>query len=408
MNHYRNTEIWEEFYTKSAQLTKPTAINNVLSDEDVTELQQQLKTVINKFLDKGELHKGIKVYINHELNNAKVEEMASNRPGSKETIEQWSMRLFGDQKFGMVVNSLETFNNELTERMCTIVAPLLQKAGMPLGGLSFLFFMGNYGFTPFGIHKEAKGEEGFLFHLGPNNKDFYTWNIEDYNQIEHNTEVFHEIDAMLPKAEKYPLQAKSAMFIPHYVYHIANTEAFSLSVVMDYINPSRDYLEKKIASQIAVSEVPLKTTGSYLPPVNTTTQTLNWSELLNTDTWENKYKNTLEKYITKLKSNAGVLNPSVSQNKGGLPNPPFTISGKAIFPLLEHTEESSITCVMARGNEIQVKNNSKLTSLLNKLNTGESLNFQELQNHLAPDWDLIDMFDFVSQLWRAEAINIVE
>ena len=408
MNHYRNTEIWEEFYTKSAQLTKPTAINNVLSDEDVTELQQQLKTVINKFLDKGELHKGIKVYINHELNNAKVEEMASNRPGSKETIEQWSMRLFGNQKFGMVVNSLETFNNELTERMCTIVAPLLQKAGMPLGGLSFLFFMGNYGFTPFGIHKEAKGEEGFLFHLGPNNKDFYTWNIEDYNQIEHNTEVFHEIDAMLPKAEKYPLQAKSAMFIPHYVYHIANTEAFSLSVVMDYINPSRDYLEKKIAAQIAVSEVPPKTTESYLPPVNTTTQTLNWSALFNSDTWENKYKNTLKKYITKLKSNAGVLNPSVSQNKGALPNPPFTISGKAIFPLLEHIGESGKTCVMARGNEIQVKNNLKLTSLLNKLNTGESLSFQELQNHLAPDWDLIDMFDFVSQLWRAEAINIVE
>ncbi|WP_425656882.1 RNA methylase [Tenacibaculum ascidiaceicola] len=406
MNNEKNSETWKKLYQNSQELTKPTSIDNILSDDDVTFLKQELKNIINRFLDKGELHKGIKVYINHELQNGIAEEMAANRPEEHETIEQWCMKLFGDQKFGVVFNSLETFSNEFTERMCQIVAPLLQKAGMPLGGLSFLFFMGNYGFTPFGIHKEAKGEEGFLFHLGPNHKDFYTWDIEEYNQIEHNTKVFHEVDTMLPSSTKYPLKAKSAMFIPHHVYHIAKTDEFSLSVVMDYINPSRDYLEKTIAKQIASSELIKNPKVGYLPPVDITTEELDWNSLLNPKTWENKYKSTLTKYITKLKSNAGVLNPSIVENNEGVTNQPFQIMGKTIFPLLLHTENTEKTCIMARGNEVVVSNNSQLSTIIKKLNTGETISFDELQNHLTPTWELMDVFDFVSQLARVGAITI--
>ncbi|MDP2540055.1 RNA methylase [Tenacibaculum discolor] len=406
MNNEKNSETWKKLYQNSQELTKPTSIDNILSDNDVTFLKQELKNIINRFLDKGELHKGIKVYINHALQNGIAEEMAANRSEEHETIEQWCMKLFGDQKFGVVFNSLETFSNEFTERMCHIVAPLLQNAGMPLGGLSFLFFMGNYGFTPFGIHKEAKGEEGFLFHLGPNHKDFYTWDIEEYNQIEHNTKVFHEVDTMLSSSTKYPLKAKSAMFIPHHVYHIAKTDEFSLSVVMDYINPSRDYLEKTIAKQIASSELIKNPKVGYLPPVDITTEELDWNSLLNPKTWENKYKSTLTKYITKLKSNAGVLNPSIVENKEGLLNPPFQIMGKTIFPLLLHTENTEKTCIMARGNEVVVSNNSQLSTIIKKLNTGETISFDELQNHLTSTWELMDVFDFVSQLARVGAITI--
>ncbi|MDE1205503.1 RNA methylase [Tenacibaculum larymnensis] len=406
MNNEKNSETWKKLYQNSQELTKPTSIDNILSDDDVIFLKQELKNIINRFLDKGELHKGIKVYINHELQNGIAEEMAANRPEENETIEQWCMKLFGDQKFGVVFNSLETFSNEFTERMCHIVAPLLQKAGMPLGGLSFLFFMGNYGFTPFGIHKDAKGEDGFLFHLGPNDKGFYTWDIEEYNQIEHHTKVFHEVEAMLPTSTKYPLKEKSTMFIPHQVYHIAKTDEFSLSVVMDYINPSRDYLEKTIAAQIAASELTKNPKVGYLSPVDITTEELDWNNLLNPKTWENKYKNALTKYITKLKSNAGVLQPSIVENKEGLPNPPFQIKGKTIFPLLLHTENTEKTCIMARGNEVIVSNNSQLNTIIKKLNTGETISFDELQNHLTPTWELMDVFDFVSQLTRVGAITI--
>ena len=406
MNTSTNANVWKKFYESSEKFTKPSSIENLLSNDDLIFLHDELKNIINRFLDKGELHKGIKTYINNQLTNGIAEEMTKQRPKENESIEQWCYRFFGNKRFGVVLNSLEIFSNELTERMCNIVSPLLEQAGMPLGGLSFLFFMGNYGFTPFGIHKEAIGEEGFLFHLGPNDKDFYTWDIEEYNQIEHNTKVFHEVDKMLPISKIHTLKEKSVMFIPHQVYHIAKTDEFSLSVVMDYINPSRDYLETKIASQIG-SNTPIENTSiGYLSPINTKEKETDWGVLLNKETWELRYKNALTKYITRLKSNSGVLNPSIIQNKGGLPNPPFLIKGKTVFPLLLYTENTSKTCIMARGNEVIVNNNLNLITVIDKLNNGEVVSFDELQNHLSTNWELMDVFDFISQLWQIGAISI--
>ncbi|MGG6229728.1 hypothetical protein [Tenacibaculum sp. SDUM215027] len=94
MNNEKNSKTWKKLYQNSQELTKPTSIDNILSDDDVTFLKQELKNIINRFLDKGELHKGIKVYINHELQNGIAEEMAANRPEENETIEQWCMKLF--------------------------------------------------------------------------------------------------------------------------------------------------------------------------------------------------------------------------------------------------------------------------------------------------------------------------
>ena len=80
--------------------------------------------------------------------------------------------------------------------------------------------------------------------------------------------------------------------------------------------------------------------------------------------------------------------------------------GKTIFPLLLHTENTEKTCIMARGNEVVVSINSQLSTIIEKLNTGKTISFEELQNHLTPTWELMDVFDFVSQLARVGAITI--
>ncbi|MFT6337418.1 MAG: hypothetical protein ACJATI_004181, partial [Halioglobus sp.] len=180
-------EKWKSLYTKTNGLTKPNSIDNLLLAEERIKLEKSIIQVLNSFLDKGETHVGIKIYVEKVLRNDFVEVMASNRPQKNESLEDWSAKIFGDNKFGVVFNSLESYDNEIGELMCSIVSPLLEHAGLPLGGLSFLFFMGNYDFTPFGIHKEAIGEEGFLFHLGPGEKEFYTWDTEEFNAVAHNT-----------------------------------------------------------------------------------------------------------------------------------------------------------------------------------------------------------------------------
>jgi hypothetical protein len=395
--------VWQQFYQNSKGLQLPSFSHNMFSDQDIHELKDLVKSILINFLEAGELHYGIKVYLNKELQNHWVQDMAERLPTEEESIEDWCKVIFGEKKFGVVFNSLESYSNELTEKMCTIISPLLQEAGLPLGGLSFLFFMGNYGFTPFGIHKEAVGEEGFLFHLGPAEKTFYTWDMEEYNRIAHNTKVFHNVDEMLPSAEPYQLKPRSMMFIPNHVYHIANTDEFSLSIVMDYINPSISKLEQMIAKDIA-SQVEITPNANYVNPIG---QEVNWDNLLDKASWEKRYRSAMEKRIKKLKSNAGVLKPSLLDKRSLFPKDTDHFRGKHVFPLIDHEKGNGRTLILARGHEIEVKSHPDLSQILSKLNGQEKMNMDFLINVMQPAWDHIDIYSFVQELLAVQATEIV-
>ena len=404
MTVLNRAESWKQLYSNSEKLSKATSIHNAFSQEDIDFVESRLKYILRQFLKKGEWHKGIKTYIDNTLRNDIVSKMALQPPMEELSLQNWCSQIFEDQKFGVVFNSLEQYDNQLTERMSKIVHPLVEEAGIPLGGISFLFFMGNYGFTPFGIHKEARGEEGFLFHMGPNKKLFYTWNIEKYNAIQHNTQVFHNVKELLPDAESYELKSKSVMFIPNYLYHIANTEEFSFSVVMDYINPSEDDLQKKMAQKIAKYES-RNTQNHYVLPI-AMNQELDWSRLLNSSSWEKKYQQALQHYVVQLKSNHGVLTPSIKMVQNCIVNDHFSVRGKPLFPLIEWTDANENVYVMARGHEILVKKNSDLSNVLKQLNEGCIFTFDELKEKLLNNtWELYDLYAFVSSLLLFDAVE---
>lgn len=399
---------WTALYEKTNEMTKPGSIDQVLSVDELKNIEKSIVHVLNRFFDRGELHKGIKIYVDKILRNDFVDIMVSNRPQENESLEDWGNKIFGNKKFGVVFNSIESYDNTIAELMCSIITPLIQKAGLPLGGLSFLFFMGNYGFTPFGIHKEAKGEDGFLFHIGPEPKEFYTWDTEELNKIPHNTVVYHEEKDMLPSSKKYILNPSSVMFIPHQIYHIGNTKEFSLSVVMDYINPSKDYLEKELAKEISDQDIFANGDEPYLEPIQTRNNSVSLELYLDSKSITKRFRHALERKILRLKSNGGVLRPSIINNKKRIPNGEFAIQGKAVFPLYIIKVRDGINLILARGNEIPLKSHQKLKLILLKLNKGETLTFQNLKEYLLPDWDLVDIFSFASELIRIEAIDIIE
>lgn len=397
---------WDQLYSDSEKLTKATSIHAMFTQEDISFVESRLKCILTKFLKKKDLNAGIKIYVNQELRNNYAEIMAQKQPTNEGSLEEWCHSIFGFEKFGVVFNHLESYDNELTERMSKIINPLLKKAGIPLGGISFLFFMGNYGFTPFGIHKEIKGEEGFLFHMGPSAKTFYTWNIEKYNMIEHNTQVFHNIKEMLPLAKSYELQPKSVMFIPNYLYHIANTEEFSFSIVMDYINPSQEALDNLIAKEIANKKPTTSKKATYLPPISLSDE-LDSDLIVNNNTWQEKYKQIFQRHVARLKSNRGILLPSIPEVGKYIVNNNFSITGKKAFSLIEFTDSEEQLYVMARGNEIPVSKNVNLSALLEGLNNGNTYSFDELKELLLVNWEIHNLYEFISQLLQFAAIEKV-
>lgn len=398
-----NSNSWNTFIQDAQQLTKPAQAKQLISKTDIVEIKQLIIDVLKGFLNKEDLHIGLKVYIDHTLRNDMIHEMASNPPTLDSDLEEWSQQIFGDQKFGMVLIGLEQYSNAFAEKAAMIVHPLLESAGLPLHGLSFLFFMGNYGFTPFGIHKEATGEDGVLFHLGPGNKQFYTWDDPKYNVIEHNSEVFHNISDMIDNGETYELAPGDAMFIPHYVYHIANTPEFSVSFVLDYINPPKDQFENELIQE--TSEEVLITQTEYTKPIPLNASLQQQNVVIDFQSLQKKIEISFARKIKRLKSNGGIRRKSNPVRIQMPPTENFSLKGKKAFPIYLDEQDPKETLLFARGHRLVIqKHHPTLLQLIDQLNQGNSISIASIRQQLEPQWDLIGVFGFIQELLNIEAV----
>lgn len=401
------SEPWKELYEKSAQLTKPTNAKGILLNGTIEDMKKLLVEVLRGFLNKKELHIGMKVYINNNLRNDLIEHLAANPPELNQSLEEWGELMFKKDKYGIILIGIEQYSNSFATKAAKIVRPLLEKAGMPLNGLSFLFFMGNYGFTPFGIHKEATGEDGVLFHLGPGSKQFYTWDSPKYNNIKHNTEVFHDIEEKIPEGQLYDLSPGDAMFIPHYVYHVANTPEFSSSFVLDYINPPKQEFQRSL-SKLFIDEK-FETREAYQNPIsfNHNLSVID-DEFIGVEEIKEKLAITFKRKMLSLKSNGGIGRKSLVSRKS-LPNgEEFKIKGIPVFPLYIDAVDQEYIIIFARGHRITKSKHERILEFIELLNQGREFSFLELKNLFLPDWDLTNVYGFLDELIRIEAVEVIE
>ncbi|MEP5341692.1 MAG: RNA methylase [Algibacter sp.] len=330
--------------------------------------------------------------------------MVVNPPSLEHSFEDWSQQIFGDQKFGIILIGLEEYSNSFAEKAATIVRPLLENAGLPLDGLSFLFFMGNYGFTPFGIHKESTGEDGILLHLGPENKEFYTWDDPKYNSIEHNSEVFHNVSEMLIEGKAYELEPGDAMVIPHYVYHIGNTPKFSLSFVLDYVNPPKDRFENELIKETA--EEVLLNHVEYEKPIKLNASHSALNDVLDIHSIQKKMEIALARKILGLKSNGGIRRKS-NKTCAVIPQREiFSIKGKEIFPIYLDVPGTKEVLIFARGHRIVLKNHPMLPQLIDRLNKMKYITLISIRQLMEPIWDLVEVYSLIQELLSVEAIMI--
>jgi hypothetical protein len=73
--------------------------------------------------------------------------------------------------------------------------------------------------------------------------------------------------------------------------------------------------------------------------------------------------------------------------------------------LIEYVDQNEQHYVMVRGREIPVEKNTKLSAVLDDLNSGNKISFDQLQKILLDDWQLHQIFSFVSDLLEFDAIE---
>lgn len=383
-----NKANWERMLEANEGLTKAVLVKEFIPQEELTQFHILMTDVLGGFIKEQQQHIGLKVFVEQDRDREAEANMMKKAPTLEQGLEAWGNEIFDGKKFGIILNNLEKYSNPFSAKAAKLAEPLLEMTGLPLGGLATLCFLGNYGFTPFGIHKENRGEEGFLMHFGPGEKVFYTWNTEEYLQMS-NGSITHPIEQrFLDKATAYTMKPGDAFFVPSNRFHIAQTEEFSLSMVLDYFNPIEDTFKQKLLAKLAEREAGK---GRVL-------EATNWQGEIESVpiSLDDDLETVYQDHILSLRSNGGFIEKTQSIQ------PSFSFM-EVEFALLKPFQiffkqkgEKHLN-VFVRGHEQVFPDHESLRLFLDKLNDGESFRLSDVQR-LMPDMEVQEIFVLLSYL----------
>jgi hypothetical protein len=136
----------------------------------------------------------------------------------------------GADSYCVTFNGLNAWSSSFEEEMQRgMLQPLFrERRGAPIAGCDFYSFLGNYGFTPFGVHDDA--DESLLWHLGPGTKSAFVWPRAEYQQLTGGVLATPEYQSLLQHARRFDLSPGDLLFIPMGDFHLFETRDFSATL----------------------------------------------------------------------------------------------------------------------------------------------------------------------------------
>ncbi|MGM1431290.1 hypothetical protein ACS126_18695 [Sphingobacterium lactis] len=228
-----DSEWWKKFLELSEDFTKTLVIRNVLTDAEVNQFNRWTLNALREVFLRQNTNYDFRLYIGSISQSFQYlkENLFIHLPKEDDTPHSWAERVFcNDEKFAIIMNSSEKFSDEMATKISEYYAPLIEIAGIPLRGINITIFIGNYGFTPLGIHKDHPGEHVMHLHLGPANKIMYNWDLDEYEKMTNNVQNNKNVTPLLAFADKYEFGTKDIYYMPWNKYHIGNTEEMSVGI----------------------------------------------------------------------------------------------------------------------------------------------------------------------------------
>lgn len=221
---------WEEFKKSTGNMSFPVIQKNVFND-DLNELRESIFEMFQNLKYEKELL-AWRVWCGGEM-TTDLEKIIVEDPMKDEAdFLPWCKRIFGDKKFGIILNDGQRYSKKTRDLISKYFNPLLEKKP-PLGGINFSIFMGNYGWTPIGIHQDHTGSFVMHFHLGPGSKQMYMWEQDHYKDKLNGRENEHDVIPYLPfTSYEYSFDDGDIFFMPWDFYHIGRSEEISIGLTV--------------------------------------------------------------------------------------------------------------------------------------------------------------------------------
>lgn len=425
MNTDFNKEFWEHFIGTNKNFTQTCVLKDVISQDLIKKLKDAVVDgLINRF--KTTDHDGFRLYFPSQgkgkENSDFIGELYKNPPYENEEIVEYCNRVF-KEKFGLIVNFLERHSDFISKELRLITEPLLEIIGIPATGVDVTVFIGNYGWTPLGIHQDHKGENVLHFHLGPGEKTMYIWDQEKYKDLTGTKHNNFDIEPLLEHAEKYDFGAGDLFFMPWDKFHIGKSDDLSVGVTFWFNNPSKIKFFDRVLNTFYTDYIDLNKDviapqHNYLENNETFDEFLSLlkldEDILNGST-KSFFKHLYDEYKHGLLSNAGWQAPPQTrekEDKYDTDDYEFLL-GKEIytdkpFKMIYIIDESKDTFhLFVRGSKIEMRYHPELKNMVDHLNTHEKWLVSDLLKNLELEWPIEAGLYFLSMIYDKKGIEIV-
>lgn len=396
MKKYLDKKYWLEFIDKNENFSNSCVIKDSFNVEDQIILYNGVTETLYRRINDSMLNKGFRLWLEGEQVNNKLTEdiFKQNPPKNEEDMVEYCERIF-NKKFGIIMNNNEAFSNQLASRIYEMLEPLFEIAGIPPLGNEITVFIGNYGWTPLGIHKDHKGENVIHFHLGPGRKQIYTWDDAEYEKlVGKNVYNNKNIEPILNKATKHDFGTGDIFYMPWYENHVGYTEDISIGVSLWFKSTDNYDYSKKIIQHFISQFLPID--NKIIPPQ------INYLE--NHDTYENfkniifssldKTEYALDDFLKKiyldykhtLISNGGWSTVPLENNIEILEDDFLkekTITIVKPFKIIFENYKNEKLYIFVRGNRISIKFFNDFVVLIEHLNKNEKLAINKLLENIS-------------------------
>ena len=292
-----------------------------------------------------------RVYIDGMLSPKFENSVLYSQPKTGESFHQFLARVIGDRAFGVVVNGAEQWSDPLARFTARTFAPIVNLLGTDQTTLEVTLFIGNYGFTPFGIHIDDPYTSVVHFHVGPSDKQMTLFTKEDFHRLNGKSKSCFEPEKLLSYGKTFHIKPGDLFFLPPHYYHIGYTQNFSIGVAIAISKYPDTMMTKQILNRAVSAE-------KYV------------NELSDLSTKENELfsewvSRSREEFYCQMRSRSN-LRYSFNRYSNSVISLDDPLTPDSDFPIT-YVDTGSNLAVFARGNQFRLSSNELTKRLINLL-----------------------------------------
>jgi hypothetical protein len=173
---------------------------------------------IRFYIDGAENQDACKLFFDHYNNTADIDKVL-NEYGR-------------ERSFGIVINGALRWKPELVEQLAEFLRPIYNQFDKHEIGFDLTFFIGNYGYTPFGVHLDDKNHRTLLVNLGPNEKQMMLWEQSKIKDLYGDVSNIYDVDSLSIPPTRYKLNPSDYFLLPSQYYHVGYTKDISITAAL--------------------------------------------------------------------------------------------------------------------------------------------------------------------------------